>query len=52
MNGLIATLIDPKKNSTPKSKNFILMLPDLQSLKWNGHALLRYSKMVSAVDRY
>jgi asparagine synthetase A len=27
----------PKKISTLKSKNFILMLPDLQSQKWNGH---------------
>jgi hypothetical protein len=30
----------PKKKSTPKAKFSILMLPDLQSLKWNGHALL------------
>jgi hypothetical protein len=34
-------LIYPKIMSTTKSKNFILRVLDLQSFKWNGHALLK-----------
>jgi hypothetical protein len=35
-------LIYPKKISTPKTKNIIPMLPDLQSLKWICHALFEF----------